>query len=78
MSDETAVNIRKFPVDLHRRLKARAVMRGMDLRDLVIEYCEKGLEQDDVSEPGIGAPGPAQGPQGEPQHECAEDSSILA
>ncbi len=46
MSDETAVNIRKFPVDLHRRLKARAVMRGMDLRDLVIEYCEKGLEQD--------------------------------
>ena len=46
MADETAVNIRKFPVALHRKLKARAALRGIDLRDLIIEYCEKGLKED--------------------------------
>lgn len=41
-----ALNIRDFPEDLRRELKARAALRGISLRELVIGYCRQGLAGD--------------------------------
>jgi hypothetical protein len=38
--------LRDFPVDLRRQLKSWAALRGEGLRDLVIRYCQEGLQRD--------------------------------
>jgi hypothetical protein len=45
-SETTAVNIRDFPVDLLRRSKAHAALRGITLRQLVIEALERILKEE--------------------------------
>ena len=41
-----ALNIRDFPEGLRRELKAHAALQGISLRDIVIRYCQEGLERD--------------------------------
>ena len=43
------VNLRKMPDQLIRRAKAQAALRGMSLKQLVIETLEKALKETDVS-----------------------------
>lgn len=40
------LNIRKFPTELRKKLRIKALSRDLDLRDLVIEYLQQGLERD--------------------------------
>jgi len=42
------VNIRKMPEELVRRVKSQAALRGMTMRDFVIEALEKALQQNEV------------------------------
>ncbi len=39
------INMRDFPVDLHRALKIRAAEEGTNVKALVIRYCEEGLKK---------------------------------
>lgn len=39
------VQIRNVPVELHRRLKARAAMEGMSMSDFVLRELGKALER---------------------------------
>ena len=41
----TLVQIRSVPVDLHRRLKARAAMEGMSMSDYVLREIRKALDR---------------------------------
>ena len=43
------VNLRKMPEELIRRAKAHAALRGMTLKQFVIETLEKALQKSDVS-----------------------------
>lgn len=45
-STKCVLNIRNFPTELRRKLKARAADLGIDLQDLVIEYLRAGLNGD--------------------------------
>ena len=45
----SSVNIRSMPEELVRRSKAQAALRGITLRDFVIEALEKALQAADVS-----------------------------
>ena len=40
------LNIRDFPEDIRRELKSQAALQGVSLRELVIRYCQEGLERD--------------------------------
>jgi hypothetical protein len=40
------LNIRNFPLELRKKLKMKAIVRELELRDLVIEYLQQGLERD--------------------------------
>ncbi len=39
----TMVQIRSVPIDLHRRLKARAAMEGLSMSDFVLREVRKAL-----------------------------------
>jgi plasmid stability protein len=39
------VQIRSVPIDLHRRLKARAAMEGISMSDYVLREIRKALER---------------------------------
>ena len=41
----TMVQIRNVPVDLHRRLKARAAIEGLTMSDFVLREIRKALER---------------------------------
>jgi len=41
----TMVQIRNVPVDLHRRLKARAATEGLTMSDFVLREIRKALER---------------------------------
>jgi len=41
----TMVQIRNVPVDLHRRLKARAATEGMSMSDYVLRELRKALDR---------------------------------
>ncbi len=41
----TVVQIRSVPVDLHRRLKARAAMEGLTMSDFVLREVRKALDR---------------------------------
>ena len=41
----TMVQIRNVPVELHRRLKARAAMEGLTMSDYVLREVRKALER---------------------------------
>jgi antitoxin FitA len=41
----TMVQIRNVPVDLHRRLKARAAIEGMSMSDYVLRELRKALDR---------------------------------
>jgi predicted HicB family RNase H-like nuclease len=45
MTDEptTIVNLRRFPVALHRQAKAQAALEGITLRDLVVRAVSEYL-----------------------------------
>ena len=43
------VNLRKMPEELIRRAKAQAALRGVTLKQFVIETLEKALQKSDVS-----------------------------
>lgn len=45
MSTKTMVQIRSVPVDLHRRLKARAAMEGLSMSDYVLREIRKALDR---------------------------------
>ena len=45
----SSVNIRSMPEELVRRSKAQAALRGITLRDFVIEALEKALQEAAVS-----------------------------
>ena len=45
MSTTTMVQIRNVPVDLHRRLKARAALEGMSMSDYILREVGKALER---------------------------------
>jgi hypothetical protein len=47
-----ALNIRVFPEDLRRELKAHAALQRISLRDIVIRYCQEGLERDKKTKKG--------------------------
>ena len=38
--------VRNIPEQLHRELKAQAALQGVSLSELVIRYCQEGLERD--------------------------------
>jgi plasmid stability protein len=41
----TMIQIRSVPVDLHRRLKARAAIEGMSMSDFVLREIRKALDR---------------------------------
>jgi len=41
----TMVQIRNVPLELHRRLKARAAIEGMSMSDYILREVEKALER---------------------------------
>lgn len=41
----TTVQIRKVPIEFHRRLKARAAMEGMSMSDYILREVGKALER---------------------------------
>jgi len=41
----TMVQIRSVPIDLHRRLKARAATEGMSMSDFVLREIRKSLDR---------------------------------
>jgi len=47
-SEPQIIKAENCPKDLKKRLKMKALERDMDLQDLILEYCEKGLEKDDA------------------------------
>lgn len=42
---KTMVQIRNVPVELHRRLKARAAMEGMSMSDYILREVRKALDR---------------------------------
>lgn len=44
--------IREVPEDLHRELKAQAALQGITLQNLVVRYCQEGLERDKKAKRG--------------------------
>ena len=40
------VYIRDFPEDLHRDLRVKAAYEDIPIRELIIRYCQEGLERD--------------------------------
>ena len=38
--------IREVPEVLHRELKAEAALQGTTLQNLVVRYCQEGLDRD--------------------------------
>lgn len=49
------LNIEQFPESLRNRVKARAALRGMYLKDAVIEACRLWLDEDEA-EKGVAIP----------------------
>ena len=49
------VNLRDLPVDLVRRAKAYAALRGMTLKDFVVHAMNAALEKDIPAMPASGA-----------------------
>ena len=49
------VNLRDLPVDLVRRAKAYAALRGMTLKDFVVQSIATALERDIPAMPGLAA-----------------------
>lgn len=43
--DGTMVQIRNVPVELHRRLKARAALEGLSMSDFVLREVTRALER---------------------------------
>ena len=43
--ETTVINLRKFPVDLARRAKAYAAMRGTSVKQLVIDALERIMKE---------------------------------
>jgi len=41
----TMVQIRNVPIELHRKLKARAAMEGLSMSDFVMRELRKALER---------------------------------
>ena len=41
-----AVLIKDFPKDLHQEMKLQAVLLETTLKDLILRYCQEGLERD--------------------------------
>jgi antitoxin FitA len=41
----TMLQIRSVPIDLHRRLKARAAMEGLSMSDFVLREIRKALDR---------------------------------
>ncbi len=41
-----ALFIKDFPKDLHRELKIQAATLETSLKDLIIRYCQEGLDRD--------------------------------
>jgi predicted HicB family RNase H-like nuclease len=39
------INLKDFPEDLHRRAKAKAAMRGISLRELIIRTITEFIER---------------------------------
>lgn len=50
--DTKTVNLRDLPVDLVRQAKAYAALRGMTLKDFVIQAIAAALEKDIPAVPG--------------------------
>ncbi len=46
-SDLTTLKAENCPKELKKRLKLKSVEREIDLQDLILEYCRKGLDQED-------------------------------
>ena len=44
----SSVNIRSMPEELVRRSKSQAALRGITLREFVIEALEKALQKGDI------------------------------
>ena len=42
----SALFIKEFPRDLHRELKIQAATLETPLKDLIIRYCQEGLEKE--------------------------------
>lgn len=40
-----ALNLRDFPDELHRKMKAAAAMEGISMKDLIIKVVEEYLER---------------------------------
>ena len=53
--DTKTVNLRDLPVDLVRRAKAYAALRGMTLKDFVVQSIATALERDIPAMPGLAA-----------------------
>ncbi len=41
-----SLNLRDFPDDLHRQLKAEAARKGMSLRDYAVKLIREGLKRE--------------------------------
>ena len=39
-------NLKNMPDDLHRALKIQAAIMGVSMHDLILRYCEEGLNRD--------------------------------
>ena len=48
------LSLQKFPKELKKRLKMKAVEREMDLQDLCAEYLAAGLDADQTDRPSKG------------------------
>ncbi|EHJ49509.1 hypothetical protein DFW101_3513 [Solidesulfovibrio carbinoliphilus subsp. oakridgensis] len=44
--ETTIINVRKFPLDLHREARSAAVMEGITFRDWLIKAVKEKLERD--------------------------------
>ena len=41
-----ALFVRDFPDDVHHKMKIQAAIERVSLRELIIRYCQEGLERD--------------------------------
>jgi hypothetical protein len=47
-SEPQIIKAENCPKDLKKRLKMKALDREIDLQDLILEYCQQGLERDEA------------------------------
>jgi hypothetical protein len=55
-TDLQIIKAENCPKELKKRLKMKALEREIDLQDLILEYCRRGLDQEHAEKPSKNSP----------------------